>query len=364
MNVIVVGAGIVGSAIAYRLTRSGAQVSVFDAGDRTPTTATSFAWTNANAKLPLAYHALNVAGMGEHLALEMELGESRWHHHVGNVEWAVGEDEHQRILDKVARLQGWAYPAELIDRATLHAIDPALIPPDNVEAIAFYPSEGYVDAVPLAAELLEQARASGAKIHIGKTVASLGSRHVVLADGTKHEGDRVVCAAGRWTGALLATAGFALPMAPTRSCLAVTTPAPRLRTMLLSTAINLRAEGDGRMLLQNTTTDLQGDDPTATIPAEKLDEQLLSPARKVVRGFDGVHIENAKLGIRAIPRDGHPAVGAVPDRDGLYVVCSHSGVTLAPFFARAVARELLHGETERRLSSFRPERFCTTATSS
>ncbi len=363
-DVIVVGAGIVGSAIAYRLTCDGARVTVFDAGDRTPTTATSFAWTNANAKLPLAYHALNVAGMGEHLALEMELGESRWHHHVGNVEWAIGEDEHRHILDKVARLQGWAYPAELIDRATLRSIDPALMPPDGVEAIAFYPSEGYVDAVPLAAELLERARAAGAKVHFGKTVAAVGPRVVSLSDGTPHQADTVICAAGRWTGALVATAGFDIPMAPTRSCLGVTTPAPRLRTMLLSTAINLRAEGDDRILLQNTTTDLQGDDPTPTIPKEKLDELLLSPARKVVRGFDGVQIENPKLGIRAIPADGHPVVGPVPDCDGLYVVCSHSGVTLAPFFARAVMRELLHGETEHRLGSFRPERFCTTTTSS
>jgi len=363
-DVIVVGAGIVGSAIAYRLTRAGARVTVFDAGDRTPTTATSFAWTNANAKLPLAYHSLNVAGMGEHLALEMELGESRWHHHVGNVEWAIGEDEHQRLLDKVARLQGWAYPAELIDRATLRAIDPALIPPEGVEAIAFYPSEGYVDAVPLAALLLERARAAGATVHIGKSVAALGPRAVSLSDGTPHQADAVVCAAGRWTGALVATAGFAIPMAPTRSCLGVTTPAPHLRTMLLSTAINLRPEGDERLLLQNTTTDLQGDDPTPTISTEKLDQHLLSPARKVVRDFDGVKIENAKLGIRAIPADGHPVVGPVPDCDGLYVVCSHSGVTLAPFFARAVAREILEGETERRLAPFRPERFCATTTSS
>jgi len=363
-DIIVVGAGIVGSAIAYRLTCAGARVTVFDAGDRTPTTATSFAWTNSNGKQPLAYHALNVAGMGEHLALEMELGESRFHHHVGNVEWAIGEDEHQRVLDKVARLQGWAYPAELIDRATLRAIDPALVPPDDVEAIAFYPSEGYVDAVPLAAELLERARAAGATVHIGKTVVAVGPRVVSLSDGTRHPADIVICAAGRWTGALVATSGFDIPMAPTRSCLGVTTPAPRLRTMLLSTAINLRPEGPDRMLLQNTRTDLQGDDPTPTIPKEKLDEFLLAPARKVVRGFDGVQIENAKLGIRAIPVDGHPVVGPVPDCEGLYVVCSHSGVTLAPFFARAVMRELLDGETEHRLTPFRPERFCTTTTSS
>lgn len=366
-DVIVVGGGIVGSALAFRLAQAGTRVTIVEAGDRTPTTATSFAWTNSHNKPPFAYHALNVAGMGEHLTLELELG-SRFHHHTGNAEWVVSAAEHDALMKKIERLRGWAYPAEVIDRAILREIDPALTPPEDAIAFAFYPSEGYVDAPQLAAALRERARDLHAEIRSGTAVASLGTakggaRTIELVSGERLSAQMVVCAAGRWTGALLATAGFDLPMTPTRSCLAVTSAvATRLRTMVYSSAINIRAEGNDRLLLQNTATDLPGDEATPTIRPERFEEDLLSRARRAVRGLDGLRIDEPKLGIRAIPGDGFPVVGPVPGCERLYVVCSHSGVTLAPFYARAVTQEIARGIPEERLATFRPERFCTTPT--
>lgn len=355
-DVIVVGAGIIGSAIAYRLAQARASVTVIDAGDRIPTTATSFAWTNSNNKEPFAYHLLNVAGMSEHRALEVEFDNEHFWHHTGNVEWAIGEPEAQALREKVVRLQNWGYQAEFLDRDALRAIDPALTPPDDVRTFAFFAAEGYVDAVPLAEGLLQRAQALGARVQKGTPVAS-------LAD-LKGKTGRVICTTGRWTGALLAKIGFDLPMTPTRSCLATTSPAgTQMRTMLNSRTINVRADGDGRLLLQNTSTDLTGDEPTQTIPPERHEELLLARARRVVRGLDGVNVESVKLGIRSIPGDGLAVAGPVPGNEWIYVVCSHSGVTLAPFFARAVTRELLVGAAEPRLTPFRPERFCRPAAS-
>jgi len=364
-DVLVIGSGIIGSALAYRLALAGAYVTVVNANDRVATTSTSFAWTNSNQKEPFAYFALNVAGMGEHLALETELGDAPFWHRIGNVEWAVGAEERETLLKKIARLQSWAYPAEEIDRTALRALDPALAAPESADAIAFYPSEGYVDAVPLAETLLERAKGMGATVRTGATVASLGTikgrmRNVTLANGETLSARQVVCAVGRWSGALLSTVGFDLPMAPTRSCLATTGPVEvRLRTMVFSTAINIRPAGSGKLLLQNTTTDLKGAAESQTIPPERFEDALLAPARRVVRGLGNVRIEDAKLGIRSIPGDGLPVVGPVPGCEALYVVCSHSGVTLAPFFARAVARELIAGKAEERLAPFRPDRFST-----
>lgn len=354
-DVIVVGAGIIGSAIAYRLAQARASVTIIDAGDRVPTTATSFAWTNSNNKRPFAYHLLNVAGMAEHRALALEFeGEHFWHD-TGNVEWAIDESEEGALREKVARLQSWGYPAELVDRDALCAIDPALVPPKGARAFAFFAAEGYVEAMPLAAALLRRAQELGARVQMGSVVASLAE--------LKGKSSSVICTAGRWTGALLATIGFTLPMAPTRSCLATTSrTTTRLRTMLNSPAINIRSNGEG-LLLQNTPTDLTGDEPSQTIPPERREELLLTRARRVVRGLDDVTIENVKLGIRSIPGDGLAVAGPVPGNEWVYVVCSHSGVTLAPFFARAVTRELLGGSKEARFAPFRLERFCKPATS-
>ena len=88
LTVAVIGAGIVGSSVAYRLSEGGAAVVLIDgAGPGTGTTSTSFAWVNANNKLPREYFELNLAGMREHGRLRDELG-GGWLHPTGNLIWA------------------------------------------------------------------------------------------------------------------------------------------------------------------------------------------------------------------------------------------------------------------------------------
>lgn len=87
MRVIVIGAGVVGASVAYRLAQGGAVVSVLER-DRVGagTSGSSFAWTNSNNKTPRAYHDLNVAGMRAHAALRDEFGATPWWHGGGSIE--------------------------------------------------------------------------------------------------------------------------------------------------------------------------------------------------------------------------------------------------------------------------------------
>jgi glycine/D-amino acid oxidase-like deaminating enzyme len=70
-------------------------------------------------------------------------------------------------------------------------------------------------------------------------------------------------------------------------------------------------------------------------------------------------VEFARLGIRAMPADGHSVVGPQGGVSGYYVVVTHSGVTLAPFLGRAAAAEILQDRVDPRLAPFRPDRFAT-----
>ena len=98
VEIVVVGAGIVGASVAYRLACAGAAVTVLDAGRAGGgTSAATFAWINANRKEPLTYYLLNRAGMAEHLLLRRELGDGSWLHLVGNLEWDT-QPERLRLL--------------------------------------------------------------------------------------------------------------------------------------------------------------------------------------------------------------------------------------------------------------------------
>ena len=87
-KVVVLGAGIIGSCVAFRLAQAGADVSVVEAGrPGSGVSGTSYAWTNANNKPPRPYHDLNANGMKAHGRLREELGRSDWWHGGGSIEW-------------------------------------------------------------------------------------------------------------------------------------------------------------------------------------------------------------------------------------------------------------------------------------
>src|ERR671929_678464 len=94
MDILVVGAGVIGAALAYRLAQAGAGVTVLEAAPRfgAGTSGCSFAWTNAHDKPPRPYHDLNVGGMRAHAALQEEFGATPWWHGGGSIEWEAEAD--------------------------------------------------------------------------------------------------------------------------------------------------------------------------------------------------------------------------------------------------------------------------------
>src|SRR6516165_4068829 len=108
-DIVVVGAGLIGSAVAYYASALGARVTIVEAGrPGGGTSSTTFSWLNANNKLPREYFDLNVAGMREHVALRDQLGSAPWLHEGGNLEWADVSGS-AALLKKVERLRSWGY---------------------------------------------------------------------------------------------------------------------------------------------------------------------------------------------------------------------------------------------------------------
>ncbi|GAA5115809.1 NAD(P)/FAD-dependent oxidoreductase [Pseudonocardia adelaidensis] len=371
MRVVVIGAGVVGAAVAAALTRRGTEVTVLDAGrPGAGTTATSFAWVNANNKDPQPYFELNSAGVAAHHALAG--GPTSWFFPTGHLEWAT-TDEHAALLAaRVAKLEGRGYPVRRLTRAEALSLEPDLVAPADAEFV-FYPDEAHTLPGLLHARLLGEARDRGATVlpHTEVSGIDLATPTVTTAHGDKHAADVIVCCAGRWSTPVAALAGLDVPLldpdlagSATVGFLATTEPVPaRLSRLLTHSRLNVRPDGGGRLLLQ--ALDLDGAaDPASPPPADgPLAAEITGRLPDVLALTAGTRLEKIRVGQRPLPADGLTIAGfADPDRR-FYAVATHSGITLGPLLGDLVSGELLGTESPL-LAAFRPSRFAGSPTAS
>ena len=364
-DIVVIGGGVIGAALTYRLSRAGANVTLLEADVLgSGASGSSFAWTNSSDKQPFEYHLLNSGGMGEHLVLSQEFGSAPWFHQVGNIEWTTPE-RRSALQDKVKRLHAWGYRAEFLTRTDLADLEPDISLPPDVEQVVFYPDEGYIDGPLFVGSLLKAAERRGARVqthsrvtHVVQEAGSVAG--VVTADGGRIPADVVVSCIGRWSNELAEIADVEVPMAPDVGLLAITSPSPvGLRAVLHTPEVNLRPDGGGRMMIRAGEFDLRVQGDTPTVPVPDVCYEILERAVKILPRLADTSIEAARIAIRAIPGDSYPVVGPLPGWSGLYIITTHSGVSMAPLLARMLTKEILTGEVDPRLATFRPERMAT-----
>jgi len=364
-KMIVIGAGVMGASVAYRLAQAGADVTVLEATRvGGGTSGISFAWTNAHKKPPKPYHDLNVGGMKAHAALKDEFGATPWWHGGGSLEWEAEADRAAQRAN-VEQLQSWGYAAEWIDREQVKELEPDIDPAVIGDApVAYFPEEGWLDPVVYAHAMLSAAqRRHGAKVICGARVTDLlmaGDRvtGVRLADGTQHEADMVVNCAGRWTNEAVREAGLHLPLAPTVGFLVFTPPvAAGLSRVVRTTVIDARPDGAGRLMLHWNPTDALLSFASELSPSMPEARDLVRRARQLLPSIGEVEPEAVRIAIRPIPGDHLSAIGSVPRTLGYYLAVTHSGVTMSPFLGTLVADEIVHGKERAELADFRPARF-------
>ena len=371
-RVVVIGAGVVGASIAYRLAQEGAQVTVVDRGQPGQgTSANSFAWVNSNDKPPQAYHRLNAESVLAHRRLRDDVlddlpGAPQWLHEGGGLEWTDTEEGRARLLDKIERLRAWGYRIEAIDAAEAQRLEPHLHF-DGLTAATYCLDEAWIDGPRFAATLVAAAQRLGANVRA--TTEVNGFRRagdqvtgVALASGETLPADHVVVAAGRWTDRVAALAGVQVPLTPTCGLLAVTgAVAQGVSRVVHVPGMNFRPEPGGGLVLQSGATDATVTADTPPDPALPGCAALLQRVQRFLPAAEHARIVAARVGVRPMPADGLSIVGPVAQRPGLYLCVTHSGVTLSALFGELVAAEVVTGRPDARLADFRPAR-CVTVT--
>jgi glycine/D-amino acid oxidase-like deaminating enzyme len=373
MRILVVGAGIIGAALADRLTRparSGRgrppdEVTVVEEqGPGAGTSGTSYAWLNANDPGDPAYHRFRTAALSIWRDLAAEFGDPAWYRPTGNTTWATTDDAKGRLADRAARLAGLGYAAELIDPDRLRDLEPHVHAPRDA-LIAHYRDEGHVHGGPAARALARRARESGAGILTGHRAVALNTEDdrvtgVRLDDGRDLDADLTICAAGRHSPALLATAGVTLPLVDPSEpgsaapCLIATTSAAPgvLNGLVHAPGLSARPAEDGGLVLEADDLDAGVDESASPELIRAVGAELLARARALVPGLTA-DVAEVRRCVRPLPVDGYPLIGV--QRPGLYTAVTHSGITLGPLLASLIDQEI-HGRASPALDAYRPDR--------
>ena len=368
-TVAVIGAGVVGLGVAWRLAAQGATVKVFDKGA---------AGSGASHAAAGMLAACSEAEPGEEalVALGRE-SQARWPAFAANLLQASGIDVELRTegtlvvaltADDQARLnhhlvfqQQLGLPLHWISAAETRRREPHLA--GKLAGAVFSPEDHQVDNRKLAAALRVAAETAGAVVHEHQPVGAISSHAgrvdgVVLADGTKVDADAVVLAAGAWSRSIEGVPpALRPPVRPIKGqmlSLRMDATAPLLAHVLWAPGAYLVPRRDGRLLI-GATVEEKGYDTTLTAGGVLT---LLEAAWRAVPAVEELPIDEMWVGHRPGSRDDAPILGAGPI-DGLIYATGHhrNGILLAPITADAIARLVLDGQAEPAIRPFGVERF-------
>jgi len=367
MKILIVGAGIAGLAIGWRLAQAGASVEILERG-RAGRGAT---WASAGMIAP------GVELGGEESALaEFARGSSDgWPAFAAEIESASGCDVGFRqdgslvlasselrageLRIRTRQLGDQRMSTQWLEPEAMRAREPLLAPglfgALHVEGDAHVDNRALGEALPLALAC------SGARLREGCEVLSLivernRARAVVTNEGAI-EGDAVLLASGAWLNIIGGiSAGDLPPITPAKGqMIALEPPAgTTLPTALLWDETVYLVPRHGR-LLAGATMEEAGFDTSVTRDAR---DRLFAAACRLIPSAREWRISEIWAGLRPKTQDAMPALGET-GISGLFVAGGQfrNGILFAPLVAD-VMRGIVLGETNGNADfSFDPKRF-------
>ncbi|MEJ2088823.1 MAG: FAD-dependent oxidoreductase, partial [Gammaproteobacteria bacterium] len=228
VDVVVIGAGVIGISTAWYLNAQGVSVLVCDkgrvAGEQS---SRNWGWVRQQgrdpAELPIMIDSINAWE-----SLSRELGDEIGFERHGVMYLATDESE-------LAQHEKW------LDVATQHQLDTRMLSSTEVDALLdsrpgqwrgalFTPSDGRAEPFRAVPALARALRSQGGLIREGCAVRSVdhGAGRVigVVTEHGRVAAQSVVCAGGAWSSLFMANLGINLPQLTVRATVARTVPAP------------------------------------------------------------------------------------------------------------------------------------------
>lgn len=360
-EVVVVGGGAIGGAVAWRLAGHGLRVTLVEQeqpGAGASSAAAGLLLPSAGREGGAPLLALWRASLARYpafvAALEQETGMPVEFRICGRLMLAFSEDDLAEQERLAALQRGAGIAVERWDAAQVRAAEPAAAP--GVLGALYFPEHGLVDNRRLVAALALAAVRRGVRLRTGAPVAGFiveGDRvRGVDLGGERLEADAVVNAAGCWAGRL--DPRFPLPVVPAKGqALALALPPTPFERILSGPDGALSARRDGRILF-GSTMEQAGFDRRVTADGVR---RLLTASLALVPTLAGATLAETWAGLRPRTPDALPIIGKVTE--GLYAATGHfqTGILGTPATADALAGLIATDESPLPLAAFSPARF-------
>lgn len=361
-DVIVIGGGLVGTAVAYGLARTGADTVVLDQGDdafRASRGNFGLVWVQGKGHDLPDYSRWTRSSATRWPALAQALledsGVDVQLKQPGGFHMCFSDEE---LLERQSRLRTLQdalgdYPFQMLDAAELKARLPLIGP--SVIGASYTPQDGHVNPLKLLRALHTSAQAKGARFFGGVQVDRIDcapGEFRVSAGNRRFIAPRIVLAAGLGNPGLAKQVGLHAPVAPNRGQVLIS---ERVRPFLEYPTINVRQTDEGTVQLGDSMEEVGFDDGTST-------EVLAAIAKRGVSTFPllrDVRLIRAWGALRVMSPDGFPIYQQSAAHPGAFVVTCHSGVTLAAAHALRIAPWVMGGAQPDELGVFAGERFLT-----
>ncbi len=361
-EVLIIGGGIIGCAIARELAKEGSQVTLFEAGNQVGREASGaaigvliYSPTNSN---PKAWHSLANQSLLAHRKLRDQLQKELnpapewfWPGRLNAVTSQGGEIYSKERLNRDILLTG---EGKWLKQEEIHELEPAL--GDDVLGGSFTPNQGWVNPGRLTDALAESAKQYGVKFEFQAKIEGLileGARVVgVRAKGKEIRAKNIVIAAGAWSGMI--DPRVKMPVEPVRGqaiYFDLDKKVP-IRHLIQGSGIYMIPYEQG--ILIGATQERVGFDRRNTA-GDVI--RLIQKGIKILPLLEDVSWEkiHVRYGFRPGTPDAIPIIG--PDRNykGLFWATGHfkSGILLAPITATLITQLILENKTSELLTSIR-----------
>ena len=357
MKVVIIGAGVAGLSVGWRLRQEGADVTIFERAQP----ARAATW--ASAGMIAAGGELGGATTPD--AAFGQFASSLWPDFAREIEVASGRTVRYRrcgalivawTQSELAAIKPWP-GAEKLDATSARALETRL--PSEIAGALWAPDEAQVDSRALGDSLVSAFVRAGGTLIANEPVLKIDVRDSYAASAetpfARYEADAFVIAAGAWSGTFDGLPAEAVPpIRPIKGQMLAIVPRagePLPGHIIWGNGVYLAPRED-RLLIGATSEDV-GFDTGVTDAAADL---LSSGARSLIPSLARWDVVERWAGLRPAAPDGLPMLGrSMVDR--LFVASGQyrNGILFAPAIALQMCRIILHKEPE--IPAFDPRRF-------